>query len=225
MQRFLTGPETERLEYRAFTIDDAEAFLELNGNPEVRRYTGEPMVASLAAAKEAIKNHTDFDVIGYGRWACVLKDTSAIIGFCGLKYLSDWDAVDVGYRFLPQYWGRGLATEAYTASLDFGFGTLGLERIIGLVIPENAASIRVLEKAGMRFEAEVIYDGTPVLQFVKCRGDRCLELLEMLHRGRGMQENAAVSLLHFSSRTIHSITRDSKSQQLGCVYLSLRDHW
>ena len=169
IESYRTGPETERLEHRAFRVEDAAAFFALNSNPDVMRFTGEPLLPSLDAAKQAIANYSDFEAVGYGRWACVLKETQAVIGFCGLKYLSDLDAVDVGYRFLPQYWGRGLATEACIASLNFGFATLCLDRIIGLVIPGNAASIRVLEKAGMQSDGEVDYNGTLALRYAKTR--------------------------------------------------------
>lgn len=162
------GPETARLEHRAFTIDDAEAFFAINSNPEVMRFTHEPLLLSVDAARQAIATYPDFDKIGYGRWACILKETQTIIGFCGLKYLTDLDAVDVGYRFLPQYWGQGFATEACIASLHFGFTTLKLDEIIGLVLPENVASIRVLEKAGMQSAGEFLYDGMSVLRYVKC---------------------------------------------------------
>lgn len=161
-----TGPETDRLLHRAFTIDDSAAFHALNGNPDVMRLTGEPILTSLQAARDAIRNYRDFDEIGYGRWACILKKTGSVIGFCGLKYLPDLDAVDVGYRFMPQYWGQGLATEACKASLDFGFATLKLNEIIGLVLPRNAASIRVLQKAGMQPDGKFLYDGQPVLRYV-----------------------------------------------------------
>ena len=144
---------------------DAQALFALNGNPQVMRYTGEPLLPSLDAAKLAIENHTDFDNPGYGRWACVLKESQQIIGFCGLKYLSDLDEVDIGYRFLPEFWGKGYATEACIASLQFGFHTLRLHRIIGLVLPQNAASIRVLEKVGLQFECEFDYDGYSVLRY------------------------------------------------------------
>ncbi len=170
MRRYRTGPETERLEHRALTVDDAEAFFALNSDPDVMRFTGEPLLPSLDAAREAIASYPDFDSVGYGRWGCVLKETQAIIGFCGLKYLPDLDAVDVGYRFLPPYWGRGLATEACIASLDFGFDTLRLDEIIGLVLPGNGASIRVLEKAGMRSDGESVCHGMTVLRYVKARG-------------------------------------------------------
>ncbi len=169
MRIYRIGPETHRLFHRAFTVDDAEAVFALNSNPEVMRFTAEPLLPSLDAAKQAITNYPDFDEVGYGRWACVLKETQTVIGFCGLKYLSDLDAVDVGYRFLPQYGGRGLASEACIASLDFGFRTLCLDQIIGLVLPENAASIRVLEKAGMRSDGEFVDDGIRALRYVKRR--------------------------------------------------------
>ncbi len=172
MACYRTGPETERIEHRAFTVDDAEAFFALNSNPEVMRFTGESLLPSLDAAKEAIANYPDFDQHGFGRWACILKESQAIIGFCGLKYLADLEVVDVGYRFLPQYWGRGLATEACTASLDFGFTTLGLDEIVGLVMPENAASIRVLEKVGMQPDGAVECGGTLALRYIKRRRKR-----------------------------------------------------
>ncbi|MHC4994631.1 MAG: GNAT family N-acetyltransferase [Planctomycetota bacterium] len=75
------------------------------------------------------------------------------------------DSVDLGYRFFSEYWGRGLATEAGLASVRFGFEVLSLERIIGLVMPDNTASIRVLEKVGMRFECEVEDEGDWVYRY------------------------------------------------------------
>lgn len=149
-------------------MDDAEAFFALNSHPQVMRFTGESPLESLDAARIAIADYPDFETVGYGRWGCVLKETQSIIGFCGLKYLPDLDEVDVGFRFLPEYWGRGLATEACDASLVFAFNTLHLERVIGLVLPENAASIRVLEKVGMHADGRVIYDGLTALRY-RCR--------------------------------------------------------
>ena len=137
MEIYRTGPETDRLEHRALTLNDAEAFYALNSNVDVMKFTGEPMTQSVEEAREAIADYRDFDERGYGRWACVLKETQQVIGFCGLKYLTDLNEVDVGYRFLPEFWGKGLATEACAASIKFGFDTLGLEKIIGLVLPQH----------------------------------------------------------------------------------------
>lgn len=144
---------------------DATSFYQLNSNPDVMRLTGDALTGSVDDAREAISNYTDFDKIGFGRWACILKESMQIIGFCGLKYLSEFDEVDVGYRFLPEHWGHGLATEACLASLQFGFEMLDLPQIIGLVLPENLASIRVMEKAGMSQEATVETGGLTAFQY------------------------------------------------------------
>lgn len=165
MISYRTGPQTRRIEHRAFTPDDAEVFFRLNSHPEVMRYTGEPCLQSIDAARQAIINYPDFDTVGYGRWACVLKESGAVIGFCGLKYLPELDAVDVGFRFFPEYWGQGLGSEVCAASIAFGFDTLKLSSIIGLVLPENGASIRVLEKCGMHLSGEVEFDGECALKY------------------------------------------------------------
>ena len=79
--------------------------------------------------------------------------------------LSDLNEIDVGYRFLPKYWGRGLATEACGACVNFGFDVMQIDRIIGLVLPQNEASIRVLEKSGLVLEDEMIVDGLRALRY------------------------------------------------------------
>ena len=107
----------------------------------------------------------DYQKHGYGRWACIDKASGQLIGFSGLKYLDDLQEVDLGYRFLPAYWGRGLATESGRAVLEYGFATLRLEQIIGLVAPENVASVRVLEKLGLTFVGMIEYFGKPTAKY------------------------------------------------------------
>ena len=167
MKLYRIGPQTKRLEHRALTVDDSDAFFALNSHPDVMRFTGEPPLQSLDEAREAIANYPDFETVGYGRWGCVLKENNSVIGFCGLKYLDDLDVVDIGYRFFPEYWGQGFATEAAGASMEFGFDTLQLKEIVGFVLPGNAGSIRVLEKLGMHEEGELVEDGLRALRFVK----------------------------------------------------------
>lgn len=165
---YYIGPETERLLHRAFTVADAEAAFELNSDPDVLRYTGDNPLCSVEDARRFIADYPDFREFGFGRWACIHKPTKAIIGFCGLKYLPEFNEIDIGYRFIPSYWGIGLATEACIACLEFGFHTMGLNRIVAFVMPENVASIRVVEKSGMLFDAEFDYDGTLTLRFAAC---------------------------------------------------------
>jgi len=146
-------------------VADAPAFFALNSHPEVMRWTGEPPLASLEEARRAIEQYADFDTVGFGRWGCVLRSSGEVIGFCGLKRLPELNCVDVGFRFLPAYWGQGLATEACAASITYGFQVLGLERIVGLVLPGNGASVRVLEKCGAKAKGTVQYEGHEALIF------------------------------------------------------------
>lgn len=166
MRMYTEGPETPRLAHRAFQTGDADSLFALNSHPEVMRYTGEPPAESVEAVRDAIDNYPDFKAVGYGRWACVLKESQRIIGFCGLKHLDDLGETDIGFRFLPEYWGQGLATEAAAACLDFGFEEIGLDRIIGLVLPQNRASIRVLEKIGLQPDGKIELDGLSALRYV-----------------------------------------------------------
>jgi RimJ/RimL family protein N-acetyltransferase len=162
--------ETERLLLREFDEDDDAAFYPLGSDPAIIRYTGDPGggLRNIEHAREVLRSRpmADYRTHGFGRWACVLKATGEVIGFAGLKYLDELGEVDVGYRFLPAYWGRGLATEACRAVLDFGFRQLRLGQIIGLVDPQNAASVRVLEKAGMTFVGVVDFRGQRVGRYV-----------------------------------------------------------
>lgn len=165
MKSYRIGPETERLLLRAMTVQDASCFYSLNSHPEVMRFTGESACTSVAAATSAIREYPDFGTVGFGRWGCYLRGREKLIGFCGLKYLPDVGEVDLGYRFLPEYWGQGLATEACRASVKFGFHTIQLQQIIAHVMPENTASIRVLEKVNMQLDGLREYDGHRVLQY------------------------------------------------------------
>lgn len=171
MKIHLHGPVTERLLLRAMSTDDANAFFELNSDPDVMRFTGEAPLASREQAEMAIRNYPDFETVGYGRWGCFTREEEVMIGFCGLKYLPELDAVDLGYRFLPPYWGRGLATEACRACVKFGFEILALEKIVALVLPENKASIRVLEKIGMEKGKKIRSGSLFPVQYEICRNE------------------------------------------------------
>ena len=151
--------ETKRLILRKFTLEDAEGYFRLNSNREVTRFTGDKPFGSIADAVQVLLNAPlrDYEVHGFGRLACVDKASGELIGFSGLKYLPEMDEVDLGYRFLPECWGRGYATESSVAVMDYGLETLGLKRIIGVVEPDNVASVKVLQKVGMRHEGKVTY--------------------------------------------------------------------
>ena len=153
--------ETDRLLLREYVEEDAEAFFELNSDPQVLRFVPDKALPNVEQARQILIDHpiADYQKHGFGRGACILKSTGENIGFAGLKYLEELGEVDVAYRLMPAYWGQGLATEAALASVRYGFADLGLKRIIGLVMPENIASIRVLEKTGLRFVETVTFWG------------------------------------------------------------------
>ena len=149
-----TTIETPHLILRPFTIDDAEAYWPLLNLPDVLRYTGEDPKPSLDDVREILLTRPlrDYEVHGYGRMACIEKGSERLIGFSGLKYLDEFGETDVGYRFLPECWGKGYATESGMALMQQGREECGLQRFMGLVQPANGASARVLEKLGMVFQ-------------------------------------------------------------------------
>ncbi|WP_298903441.1 GNAT family N-acetyltransferase [uncultured Psychroserpens sp.] len=151
--------ETERLLLREITLDDKEALFKLHSNPEVQKYTGEPVVKSIEAMTKAIeKRIINYKKYGFGRWATILKNGNQFVGWSGLAYLPEFDEIDLGYRFLPEYWGLGIATEASHAILNYGFDRLKLKKIIAIAEKENKASIRVMEKVGMKFDKFAPYE-------------------------------------------------------------------
>lgn len=153
--------ETERLILREFTINDVEAVYEFNSNIELHKYTGDEIIESRERAKEIIKDiwFKDYEKYGYGRWAVIFKPENKIIGFAGLKYLPKIKETDIGYRFLPKYWGKGIATEVSKEIIKYGFNELKLEKIIGIAMPENIGSWKVLEKIGLTLYKVDDYDG------------------------------------------------------------------
>ncbi len=144
--------ETDRLILRPMTDEDAYHLFELNSDPQVTRYTGDPAdptpSASLRVIHERIR--PQFQQYKMGRFATTLKD-GTFLGWCGLRYFPQNKEVDLGYRFHRRYWGQGYATEASAAALNYGFETLGLQKIIAKAMPENTASLKVMQKLGMTF--------------------------------------------------------------------------
>jgi len=142
--------ETERLILREFEISDARCMYELNADPDVIRYTGDPAFDSIDEARVFLGNYSDYKRNGYGRWAVILKETEEFIGWCGLK-LNEENFVDIGFRIFKEQWGKAYASEAAKATLAYGFQTLNLDEIIGRAVADNLASIRILEKLKMKF--------------------------------------------------------------------------
>lgn len=144
--------ETARLYLRPFAPDDFDGFAAMNADAEVMRFIGDGKPQSRAqtqARLNAILDH--WDQHGFGLFAVVDIMTRTLVGFCGLQYLDNTAEIEVGYRLARRFWGTGLATEAASASLNYGFDELGLDRIVAVVHPDNVASQRVVEKIGLLY--------------------------------------------------------------------------
>lgn len=152
--------ETERLLFRKFTLEDALLIYQLNLDPEVIRYTFDP-ITDMEHARQVLKKTIlpQYELYNHGRWAIHLQSGMEFIGWCGLKAIPDRDEIDLGYRLKKQYWGNGYATEAAKACIQYGFEDLNLSRIIGRAVPENTASLHILEKCGMKYKSTGIVDG------------------------------------------------------------------
>ncbi len=139
---------TERLELRPLEKRDREDLLFIFSHPEVTRYYEiETMHDPLHA--EILLDH----FIANGRLGICLKGERRIIGSCGLFAINTaYASASLGYDLSPQYWGRGIMTEALDALLCRGFSALGLNRISALTYPDNSRSIRVLSGLGFRTE-------------------------------------------------------------------------
>lgn len=149
---------TERLILRHFKQSDADCFYRLNAMPEVLEYTGDLPFESVTAAATFITTYAAYQKTGMGRWTIELRQSQLPIGWCGLKQHKN-GMVDLGYRLLKNYWGQGIATEASEAVLAIGFNALNLNEIVGRSAFANKASIRVLEKIGMKFWKNAPCDG------------------------------------------------------------------
>jgi [ribosomal protein S5]-alanine N-acetyltransferase len=154
--------ETNRLLLRTFTLEDAQLIYELNLDPEITRYTGDP-VKDINHAKEVLEQVIlpQYALYNHGRWAVHIKDGLEFIGWCGLKNRPERNEIDLGYRFLKTAWGKGYASEAAFACIKYGFEKLNLQRIIGRAMPDNIGSLRVLEKCGMTYTGDEIVDEHP----------------------------------------------------------------
>ena len=143
--------ETERLILRWFNHDDVEIIYTLGSDPNIIKYAETEPVKGLEEARQRLEQGPlyDYGKYGYGRFAVELKETGKVIGFCGIKYIPEIDLPEVGYRYLTEYWGSGIGTEAARVCVDFARQDLKVSKLVALIIPENIASIRVAEKLGM----------------------------------------------------------------------------
>jgi [ribosomal protein S5]-alanine N-acetyltransferase len=152
--------ETVRLSLRPFETGDLESLTSFFADPDATCYLPRATVSPRERAQRMIKRVVEhWRRYDYGVWAAAAKLDGALVGYCGLNWVPEADAVEIDYGLLQAYWGRGIATEAARAAIGFGFEQIKLDQIIGLVVPENVASRCVLEHLGMTYMRDVHFWG------------------------------------------------------------------
>jgi len=153
----MTVLETERLTLRELNTDDAPFILSLLNEPSFLRHIGDKKVRNLEDARQYILNGpvAMYERHGLGLYQVELKDTHTPIGMCGLLKREELPQPDIGFAFLPDFWNKGFAFEAAAAVLTDARKRLQLNRILAIVNPDNDASIKLLEKLGLKYERNV----------------------------------------------------------------------
>jgi ribosomal-protein-alanine N-acetyltransferase len=143
--------ETHRLILREILSSDFDELYRMNSDPIIMKHVGDGSTRS----KEQMKGELEMLISHYvrkpglGIWAAMLKESDTFVGASGLVYYDNTPEIEIGYRMLKEYWNKGYATEASLCLLHYGFGTLGLKKIVSSAHVENYASRRVMEKIGM----------------------------------------------------------------------------
>jgi RimJ/RimL family protein N-acetyltransferase len=143
---------TARLDLREFVASDLDDLLRLDSDPRVLKYINGGKSMSLPEIEATMRRVTGYYALypGLGVWRASRRDNGDFVGWYCLKYCPPSADVEVGYRLLFEAWGQGLATEGARGLVDYGFGELGLAKIIGVTHPGNKASQHVLQKSGLR---------------------------------------------------------------------------
>jgi RimJ/RimL family protein N-acetyltransferase len=148
--------ETERLLLRRFTESDDANLHDLDGDPEVMRFVngGKPVSRDVIREETLprfLRAYERFE--GFGVWAAIERSTGKFVGWFEFYPRKDAvpEEVELGYRLRRSAWGKGYATEGSRALIRKGFTELGVQRVVAETMAVNAASRRVMEKAGLKY--------------------------------------------------------------------------
>jgi RimJ/RimL family protein N-acetyltransferase len=158
--------ETERLQLREFMPEDAGFALRQLNEPSFIENIADRGVRDLEQARAYLVSGpiASYASNGFGLWAVLEKPSGRIIGMCGLIKRPHLEHADLGYAFLPEYFGKGFAFEACTATITAASCHFSLQHLLAIVNPDNAPSRRLLEKLGFRLqETRVVHADEPVL--------------------------------------------------------------
>ncbi|MFP2997959.1 GNAT family N-acetyltransferase [Spongiivirga sp. MCCC 1A20706] len=172
--------ETDRLILRELTNNDLEGMFQLDSDARVHQFLGKRPIQDKADAQRYIDHtRTQYQKYGIGRWAAIEKETGEFIGWSGLKMNDEnqmnghINFVDVGYRFIPKFWGKGYATESGKAAVAYGFEKMNYDTIYGMAELEHKASRKALENIGLKYVQDFIYEAENIpLAWYEIRNDK-----------------------------------------------------
>jgi len=158
--------ETPRLLLQQWRPEDWSAFKPIATNPEVMRYIN----GGIPWSDERIRDFVSRQIAlyqerGHCRWKLTGKTSGALCGFCGVGRFHEFPDPEIGWWLAPNYWGNGFATEAARAALDDAFRRVAIPRIVSIAHRENSASIRIMQKLGLAFEADFENEGLPLRRY------------------------------------------------------------
>ena len=153
--------ETDRLELRRLTLDDARLMLTVWNDPAFLRYVGDRGIRTIADARNALKDGA-FQLYaehGFGPYRMTRRDDGVTVGVCGLFRRDGLPDTDIGFSTLPKYCGQGYGYEAACAVIEHARVDVGLTRLTALVSANNTRSVQLIEKLGLIFEKMVRIPG------------------------------------------------------------------
>ncbi|WKZ35450.1 MAG: GNAT family protein [Anaerolineales bacterium] len=152
--QFFPKLETERLLLRPLTMNDLDFVFRHFSEPLVTEFLlDEAPISDIAQAREMIESYQESETKSWNRWGIVLKNNHQIIGTCGYHKWNKRDLrAEIGYDLGPEFWGKGIMTEALRAALQNGLEGMGLNRIEAMVHPQNQGSLHLLHKLGFQKE-------------------------------------------------------------------------
>ena len=150
--------ESERLFLRPLTLEDVKFIIQLLNTDEFIKYIGDRNVKTIEEAENYLLNGPlkSYETNGFGLSLVELKTARIPIGMCGLLKRDYLDHPDIGFAFLPDYTGKGYAYEIVKEIIHYGLQRLQIEKILAIVLPGNSPSIKLLERAGFRYEKNFI---------------------------------------------------------------------
>jgi len=152
--------ETERLFVREFTLEDGAFVLKLMNSEGWLHYIGDRDIKTIADAQVYIEEKylPSYELNGYGAYIVILRETGIAVGSCGLYTRENLEHPDIGFAFLTEYLGKGYGFESSQGAMKHAREVLGVRTFLGITLPENIPSIKLLEKLGLKKKSPFFFN-------------------------------------------------------------------